>query len=350
MSFTEPDSLDSEAFKEKLATSVYDRLLRHGPATPEQLADSENVAPHDAELAVAALRDLRLVRESGEQPGAVVAMTPETAEVELIGPLERAIHSQHLKVAELRQRLETMKITFKEARKAQSHDNPIILLRSPEEIRLRLEQAAQDAQRKVYMMRPGGSLDVKNAQHAFLRILVSTGKNIDIRAVYQHAALSDIRTREYMTELAQSGAAVRTSAEIFDHLTIFDDREAFVPQPTIPGGEGDVIAIIRDPAVIGLLHRVFEHTWCSSAEFRSHTGAYTEKLDDIRSSILTLLSAGFTDDMIARRLGISSRTCRRHVSAIMEQLHAESRFQAGVAVARYGLLPTREKPQDALPI
>nr|WP_237532014.1 LuxR C-terminal-related transcriptional regulator [Streptomyces sp. SID8352] len=51
-----------------------------------------------------------------------------------------------------------------------------------------------------------------------------------------------------------------------------------------------------------------------------------------------MLASGLKDDVIARRVGISSRTLRRHISVIMEELSAESRFQAGVAAANAGLV------------
>ncbi|MDQ2847647.1 MAG: helix-turn-helix transcriptional regulator, partial [Actinomycetota bacterium] len=42
------------------------------------------------------------------------------------------------------------------------------------------------------------------------------------------------------------------------------------------------------------------------------------------------------DGVAARRLGISERTMRRRVSAVMELLGATSRFDAGVKAARAG--------------
>lgn len=44
------------------------------------------------------------------------------------------------------------------------------------------------------------------------------------------------------------------------------------------------------------------------------------------------------DEMIARRLGMSLRTCRKHIAESMETLGASSRFQAGyLARARFAL-------------
>jgi DNA-binding NarL/FixJ family response regulator len=55
-------------------------------------------------------------------------------------------------------------------------------------------------------------------------------------------------------------------------------------------------------------------------------------------ALLRFLAAGLTDDAAARRLGVSVRTARRQVAAIMARLGASSRFQAGYEAARRGWL------------
>ncbi|WP_322779451.1 response regulator transcription factor, partial [Frankia sp. Cas4] len=55
-----------------------------------------------------------------------------------------------------------------------------------------------------------------------------------------------------------------------------------------------------------------------------------------RLEVLRLLAAGMTDEAIARKIGVSTRTIRRQTSEIMDQLDAGSRFQAGILAARLG--------------
>ena len=57
-----------------------------------------------------------------------------------------------------------------------------------------------------------------------------------------------------------------------------------------------------------------------------------------RRLLLDLLAAGRRDEQIARELRLSVRTVRRRVAAIMQELGAESRFQAGVEAVRRGRL------------
>ena len=66
--------------------------------------------------------------------------------------------------------------------------------------------------------------------------------------------------------------------------------------------------------------------------------ARTAGLDRRDTTILTLLAAGASDATIARQSGISQRTVERRVRALMDQLGAGTRFQAGVQAARRGWL------------
>ena len=51
-----------------------------------------------------------------------------------------------------------------------------------------------------------------------------------------------------------------------------------------------------------------------------------------------IVASGAPDATIARQTGVSQRTVERRVRALMDQLGASTRFQAGVHAARRGLL------------
>ncbi|MDU7361724.1 MAG: hypothetical protein E7L00_11030 [Propionibacteriaceae bacterium] len=52
-------------------------------------------------------------------------------------------------------------------------------------------------------------------------------------------------------------------------------------------------------------------------------------------TVVRMLSEGNTDAVSARKLGMSERQFRRHVSSLMTELGSTSRFQAGVEAARF---------------
>ncbi|MFF5702353.1 LuxR C-terminal-related transcriptional regulator [Streptomyces sp. NPDC012794] len=65
--------------------------------------------------------------------------------------------------------------------------------------------------------------------------------------------------------------------------------------------------------------------------------------EELRQTIVLLLSEGLEDKVIARRLGMSERTCQRHIAEIMRAIGAKSRFQAGY------LLRARQPPANPGP-
>ncbi len=65
---------------------------------------------------------------------------------------------------------------------------------------------------------------------------------------------------------------------------------------------------------------------------------------DEERAVASLLVTGMTDEMAARRLGLSRRTFRRRLKALMDKLGARSRFQAGFMLAETGW--ATEQPHD----
>lgn len=59
-------------------------------------------------------------------------------------------------------------------------------------------------------------------------------------------------------------------------------------------------------------------------------------------ALLRLLARGFTDEVVADKLGLTGRTLRRRLRSAMDKLGASSRFDAGYKLARSGWLDLPE--------
>lgn len=68
---------------------------------------------------------------------------------------------------------------------------------------------------------------------------------------------------------------------------------------------------------------------------------------DEERAVASLLVTGMTDEMAARRLGLSRRTFRRRLKALMDKLGARSRFQAGFMLAGTGWVTDRSGEGEA---
>src|SRR5262249_22596626 len=98
---------------------------------------------------------------------------------------------------------------------------------------------------------------------------------------------------------------------------------------------------------LDFLIRVFEHIW--ERAIAVTTPEYDEHVfEEIELSIMSELAHGRTDEAIARRLGISTRTLRRYLTVLCTRPGVETRFRLGRAAARLGALgegsPAGEAP------
>ncbi|MFE5584446.1 response regulator transcription factor [Kitasatospora sp. NPDC056531] len=90
--------------------------------------------------------------------------------------------------------------------------------------------------------------------------------------------------------------------------------------------------------------KVFDHMWG-----RAQTITYgpdrlrPQRLaQESQTAVLRLMVRGHTDEAIAARLGISSRTVSSHIKKISDALGSRSRAELGYLVARSGILDAAE--------
>ena len=127
------------------------------------------------------------------------------------------------------------------------------------------------------------------------------------------------------TGLAPAGAHVRAVAEVPTEARIIDGSVV-----VLPAGEPGGTAVFRLPGVVVTTAGLFERLWSAAGP--------PDGLGSRERELLSLLSAGSTDESAAVRLGVSVRTVRRMVAGLMHRLGARSRFQAGARAAGRGWL------------
>ena len=160
-----------------------------------------------------------------------------------------------------------------------------------------------------------------------------SGNQLDYTTVYDteileiDGALEILEARERGGERFRLTSSVPFSAVIVDETAAIVDVSAFDPS-----GFGS--ALIRARAMVLALIALSDHLWDLGSPLNVG-GAATERRDQM---ILSLLAAGAPDATIARQTGVSQRTVERRVRALMDQLGAGTRFQAGVQAARRGMI------------
>ncbi|MFD0635260.1 hypothetical protein ACFQ9X_30695 [Catenulispora yoronensis] len=160
-------------------------------------------------------------------------------------------------------------------------------------------------------------------------------RGVAVRIICRHRHRADLVSRRKLRDLADAGAQVRTVSHVPRAAVVFDGSQAVLldPASTEPGA-----SCVRVEVVVRFLLDVFEHQWDAATPVDRGEPGYAEAADDLQQSIAELMARGFTDEVMARKLGMSVRTTRRHIAALMQDLGAVSRFQAGARAVRRQLV------------
>lgn len=185
-----------------------------------------------------------------------------------------------------------------------------------------------------------GNIDIVSAQPSGLRLAcdllelrsrheVEPGGSVRIRILCQHSHRYDATARDQSEALLNSGAEIRTVASLAGGLVILNRALALIPATM---GTESATASVRDPNLVGFLYSCFEHTWATAKELETRQIETVVISEELKREIIRMLVDGAKDDAIARRLGLSVRTCRKHVGQLMRRYGVSTRFQLGYAV------------------
>jgi DNA-binding CsgD family transcriptional regulator len=154
------------------------------------------------------------------------------------------------------------------------------------------------------------------------------------RAIYSVEALH--RAPEMLRARALAGEHVRILTDVPSRLAVFGSTAALYNE----GGDGpqDTHLVLRQPSLVTVFTLLFEALWEKALVVPVLEGQRYDEGTSGQRLLLRQLAGGAKDEQVARSLGLSVRTVRRRVAELLEELGAESRFQAGVAAVRRGWL------------
>ena len=209
-----------------------------------------------------------------------------------------------------------------------------------EAIARRLLQAQGAARREVLILdRPPHQLKVERAQSLAEHELLRRG--VRFRTIYDRTALAAPGRIDAVRALADSGEESRVLASVPMKLVIADRSVGLIlRQPA-----EDETVLLHNSALLDGLVTLFGLLWAQAAPLWSPSqdpgrdDGEAALLSADETHLLGLAAAGLTDHAVARRLGVAQRTVERRMRRIMDRLGARTRFQAGLAAARRGVLP-----------
>lgn len=329
------------------SVAVFEYVLARGSLvrrTPDVLP-ALGLSQEEVEAASRTLLRLRLLRPAPGRPEELIPVSPDAAAAEVVGPWEAKLARSAARAQSVRDELHSLMPQYRAALREQDRRQAFDVLPDMTSVSAMLTEESARCREEVFSIQPGGGRAPGRLGAALERDLAMLRRGVRMRTLYQHSARSSLSTQGYVERLTEAGAEYRTAAELPDRAVVFDRSVAFLPR-RCEGGTGEGAVVVRDPDVVAYLCRVFDQHWSGAVPFRGTSeAAYKDVAPSLRRALVGLLVEGAKDEVIARRMGMSLRTCRRHIADLLEELGAESRFQGGALAERAGLTAHEPRPR-----
>jgi hypothetical protein len=312
-----------------------------GIGSLEPVATALGLQISEVSVAIDHLVGSHLLREDEAARG-LIAVDPEVAAVLLVSPMEREIYQRRELIAQIRERTELLRHDYSRTARPATDLTPVDQVAGSMEVRGYLKVAGDACEREIMVLQPGNQDGAEFDD--FLQVCsMLLERGVAVRIVCQHRSRADLTTRMKIKHVTDAGAVVRTVSHVPRAAVVFDRSLAVLLGSAEESGEL-IASRVRDDDVVSFLLDLFNSLWDGATPVDSFDSGYAEVADDLRATIAGLMAKGFTDEVLARKLGMSVRTCRRHIAALMRDLDAVSRFQAGVQSVRRSLIESAEGP------
>jgi DNA-binding CsgD family transcriptional regulator/sugar-specific transcriptional regulator TrmB len=311
--------------------TVYQALLDEPGSGMDQIAARCGLTSRQVSAGFDELADLMLLRASGDHPGQMRAVSPELGLADMLARQEAELAARQAQLVASR-----AAVTRMVAERAETRSDGAERLLGIDAIRVRLEQMSAAARTEIIGVQPGvqrqEDLDA-SGENDFQAL----ARGVGMRSLYQDIVRNHAHVFTYAHRLLSHGGEVRTAPVIPQRVVIVDCAQAVVPIDPADNRKGALH--VTEPGIVAALLDCFEQAWNTAVPLGAvHPEDPTTGLTGTERELLRLLGTGLTDEAAGQRLGLSVRTVRRHMAAIMERLGATSRFEAGLKAAQRGWL------------
>ncbi|MFB6522721.1 LuxR C-terminal-related transcriptional regulator [Streptomyces sp. NPDC056401] len=316
--------------------TVYRGMLMQPTGSLAELVERTGLSEAQVREGLDRLVDLGLLTPSRDTAGALRVVSPEAG-------LEQLLRRQEEELVRRRHALDLGKAAAARAVAEYADLRPNTETDGTERlvgldaIQSRLESLAREMTRECLAIAPGGAQSQASLDASRALDEKALERGIDMRIVYQDSARNDLATLAYAQWTTEHGGEVRTSPLLPPRLLVFDRTTAVVPIDPANSRLGALCTTA--PGIVASLVTLFEQTWDTAVPLGAARERPTEDgITQRERELLKLLAAGLTDEAAGKRLGVSLRTVRRQMSALMERLEAASRFEAGLKASQRGWL------------
>ncbi|MEU5163485.1 helix-turn-helix transcriptional regulator [Streptomyces sp. NPDC020875] len=315
------------------AEQVYLLLLAEPGIGADRLARRLAAAPEEIDRVLGVLRELSLVRVSGERPGRFHPVGPGQGLETLLARQAAELAAWHERV--VWSRAAAARLIAEYSVSGGPGGPNVKVLTGAGAIHRCLVQSARGVRTEALLLLPHGTGVVPCPGERSAYEVLEHGARLRV-VVPDEPPPGDESGQGPAHRIAERGGLIRTApaAALPVRMALFDGGTAVLPASGTHFG--DEALVVTGDGVLAALYALFESVWRSAVPLDAAADPDPDGLSEQDRTVLTLLAAGYTDETVAKRLRVSHRTARRLATRLMERLGARSRFEAGVRAARRG--------------
>ncbi|MEV5766731.1 helix-turn-helix domain-containing protein [Micromonospora sp. NPDC052213] len=276
----------------------------------------------EVETALSGLVAAGLLAVDDDEPDAVTAAPPDLAGEVLLLRRLRELH-------EARAVLQQLALGYRTAPR-QRDQSDIVEFIPGHAVTQRFEQIQRRARDEVMIIDAPPYLDPVPINHTQETQLAA---GVRYRTIYDRRGLEDHGGLEQARRYVALGEQARMLDRAPTKLAIVDREYALMPVSHDQLATRDGMVLIYQSPLLDTLVAYFDMLWLHALPLETSGDA---TLSDEDAVLLTLLLTGFTDEAIARQLGLGRRTVVRRVKALMDRAGVASRMQLGWQAGQLG--------------
>lgn len=294
--------------------ALYRQILRAQGLTLAAHIGDLALADAEAAEALAQLRTHRLVRVGDD--GGLTADHPRASLERVVSAEEARLATRRQDLSRLRDSIDQFVTDYRVGQELSAQTPPMRERVDPTVLASVHEQLAAASVGPIRRTQAAAP-QTDPRDYATTAAQVEAGR--ELRSLYLASVVD--ASGDWMRRWSDLGEEQRVVSHVPSQFVCFGDDAALA---TTQWGrsDGDWV-VLRDPMVVAAFVELFDRLWDTAAA--APEGSESREL-------LALMEQGLKDEAIARVLGISLRTVRRRVAALMERYGVETRFQLALKV------------------
>jgi DNA-binding CsgD family transcriptional regulator len=314
------------------AETVWRALMRQPEEDVAALSRHTGLTTTQISAAIKTLLAANLLTASSK-PSGVSAIDPRLAIETHIARAERQLAERNAEITDLRTHVAEFVEDYEHGKASAASAPGVEIVVGLDDVRRRVYLASDtvlQVQRSLFR-----SPSAEGLRDAIRADRDQQSRGVDQRTIIGTSDLADRGVFDHLQTQHARGERVRALGNVPTQMLIMDESLAILAVDPAEPRKGAIF--VREAGLLQLLIYLFDHLW-AEADPVFNVSSDPSAPNGRPARILELVAGGVKDDKIARTLGVATRTVRRDIAELRNQLGVSSRTEIIAAAVRRGWL------------